>query len=125
MSKTGFTDWLHKEIKLQQQQRKIIMAKNLKEQQHGAVIIDQAQKKLILDVFNAGREFNEDYRESGLKYLRVWTVEQLTDLIDDMKDAFGIAPKLSEYKHDDGSDMPAHFQDHVWSDDPRAWKRKD
>ena len=51
MSKTGFTDWLHKEIKLQQQQqRKIIMAKNLKEQQHGAVIIDQAQKKLILDL---------------------------------------------------------------------------
>ena len=30
MSKTGFTDWLHKEIKLQQQQRKIIMAKTFK-----------------------------------------------------------------------------------------------
>jgi hypothetical protein len=90
MSKTGFTDWLHKEIKLQQQQqRKIIMAKNLKEQQHGAVIIDQAQKKLILDLFNAGREFNDDYRESGIKYMRVWTIEQLTDLIDDMKDALG------------------------------------
>ena len=54
MSKTGFTDWLHKEIKLQLQQRKIIMAKLLKEQQHGAIIIDQAQKKLILDLFNAG-----------------------------------------------------------------------
>ena len=125
MSKTGFTDWLYKEIKLQQQQRKIIMAKNLKEQQHGAVIIDQAQKKLILDVFNAGREFNEDYRESGLKYMRVWTIEQLTDLIDDMKDAFGIVPKISEHKHEDGSIMPAHWSDHVWSDDPRAYKRKD
>jgi len=125
MSKTGFTDWLYKEIKLQQQQRKIIMAKNLKEQQHGAVIIDQAQKKLILDVFNAGREFNEDYRESGLKYMRVWTIEQLTDLIDDMKDAFGIVPKISEHKHEDGSIMPAHWSDHVWSDDPRAWQRKD
>jgi len=126
MSNTGFTDWLHKEIKLQQQQqRKIIMAKLLKEQQHGAIIIDQAQKKLILDVFNAGREFNDDYRESGLKYLRVWTVEQLTDLIDDMKDAFGIVPKISEHKHEDGSIMPAHWSDHVWSDDPRAWQRKD
>ena len=88
MSKTGFTDWLHKEIKLQQQQRKIIMAKNLKEQQHGAVIIDQAQKKLILDLFNAGREFNDDYRESGIKYMRVWTIEQLTDLIDFFKNSF-------------------------------------
>ena len=125
MSKTGFTDWLHKEIKLQQQQRKIIMAKNLKEHQHGAVTIDQAQKKLILDLFNAGREFNEDYREGGFKYMRVWTIEQLTDLIDDMKDAFGIVPKVSEYKDDDGGSMPAHFQDHVWSNDPRAWKRKD
>jgi hypothetical protein len=125
MSKTGFTDWLHKEIKLQQQQRKILMAKNLKEHQHGAVTIDQAQKKLILDLFNAGREFNEDYREGGFKYMRVWTIEQLTDLIDDMKDAFGIVPKVSEYKNDDGDSMPAHFQDHVYSNNPRAWKRED
>ena len=126
MSKTGFTDWLHKEIKLQQQQqRRIIMAKNIKEQQHGAVTIDQQQKKLILDLFNAGRSFNEDYREGGFKYMRVWTIEQLTDLIDDMKDAFGIVPKVSAYKNDDGEIMPAHFQDHVWSDDPRAWQRKD
>ena len=126
MSKTGFTDWLHKEIKLQQQQqRRILMAKNLKEHQHGAVTIDQQQKKLILDLFNAGREFNEDYREGGFKYMRVWTIEQLTDLIDDMKDAFGIVPKISEYKDDDGSVMPAHYQDHVWSNDPRAWQRKD
>jgi hypothetical protein len=127
MSKTGFTDWLHKEIKLQQQQqRKIIMAKNLKEQQHGAVIIDQAQKKLILDLFNAGREFNDDYRESGIKYMRVWTIEQLTDLIDDMKDAFGIVPKKSSEKDFNGEiGSPMFWTDHVWSDDPRAWQRKD
>ena len=42
-----------------------------------------------------------------------------------MKDAFGIVPKISEYKDDDGSVMPAHYQDHVWSNDPRAWQRKD
>ena len=122
MSKTGFTDWLHKEIKLQQQQRKILMAKNLKEHQHGAVTIDQEQKKLILDVFNAGREVFEDF---DLRYVSAWDLKQLEDLIDDMKDAFGIAPKVSEYKNDDGDSMPAHFQDHVWSNDPRAWKRED
>ena len=122
MSKTGFTDWLHKEIKLQQQQRRILMAKNLKEHQHGAVTIDQEQKKLILDVFNAGREVFEDF---DLRYVSAWDLKQLEDLIDDMKDAFGIVPKVSEYKNDDGDIMPAHFQDHVWSDDPRAYKRKD
>jgi len=122
MSKTGFTDWVHKEIQLQQQQRKKIMAKNLKEQQHGAIVIDQAQKKLILDLFNAGREVFDEF---DLRYIRAWDLKQLEDLIDDMKDAFGIVPKISEYKHDDGSVMPSHFQDHVWSDDPRAWKRKD
>ena len=122
MSKTGFTDWLHKEIKLQQQQRKILMAKNLKEHQHGAVTIDQEQKKLILDVFNAGREVFEDF---DLRYVSAWDLKQLEDLIDDMKDAFGIVPKVSEYKNDDGDSMPAHFQDHVYSNNPRAWKRED
>ena len=104
-------------------ERKKPMTKKI--QHKGAMIADQTQKKLILDVFNAGREFNEDYREGGFKYMRVWTIEQLTDLIDDMKDAFGIVPKISEYKDDDGSVMPAHYQDHVWSNDPRAWIRKD
>ena len=118
MSKTGFTDWVHKEIQLQQQQRKKIMAKNLKEQQHGAIVIDQEQKKLLLDLFNAGREVFDDF---DLRYVSAWDLKQLEDLIDDMKDAFGIVPKISEYKHDDGSIMPSHFQDHVWSDDPRAW----
>ena len=98
------------------------MAKNLKEHQHGAVTIDQEQKKLILDVFNAGREVFEDF---DLRYVSAWDLKQLEDLIDDMKDAFGIVPKISEYKNDDGSIMPAHFQDHVWSNDPRAWTRKD
>ena len=122
MSKTGFTDWLHKEIKLQQQQRRILMAKNLKEHQHGAVTIDQEQKKLILDVFNAGREVFDDF---DIMHVSAWDLRQLQDLIDDMKDAFGIVPKVSKYKDDDGGIMPAHFQDHVYSNDPRAWKRED
>ena len=119
MSKTGFTDWLHKEIKLQQQQRRDEMARIIKHK--SAMIVDQAQKKCILDVFNAGREVFDDF---DLRYVSAWNLKQLEDLIDDMKDAFGIAPKLSEYKHDDGSAMPAHFQDHVWSDDPRAFKQR-
>ena len=123
MSKTGFTDWLHKEIKLQQQQRKILMAKNLKEQQHGAVIIDQAQKKLILDLFNAGREVFDDF---DLRFVSAWDLKQLEDLIDDMKDAFGIVPKKSSEKDFNGDiGSPMFWTDHVWSDDPRAWIRKD
>ena len=101
------------------------MAKNIKEQQHGAVTIDQQQKKLILDLFNAGRSFNEDYREGGFKYMRVWTIEQLTDLIDDMKDAFGIVPKKSSEKDFTGEiGSPMFWADHVWSDDSRAWVNK-
>ena len=122
MSKTGFTDWLHKEIQLQHQERKKIMAKSLKEQQQSAIILLQEQKKLLLDIFNAGREVFDDF---DLRYVRAWDLKKLEDLIDDMKDAFGIVPKISEYKNDDGNIMPAHFQDHVWSDDPRAWQRKD
>ena len=120
MSKTGFTDWLYKEIQLQQQQRRNEMAKIIKHK--GAMIVDQAQKKLILDVFNAGREVFDDF---DIMHVRAWDLRQLQDLIDDMKDAFGIVPKVSKYKDDDGGIMPAHFQDHVYSNDPRAWKRED
>ena len=120
MSKTGFTDWLHKEIKLQQQQRRDEMARIIKHK--SAMIVDQAQKKCILDVFNAGREVFEEF---DIMHVTAWDLRQLQDLIDDMKDTFGIVPKVSEYKNDDGETMPAHFQDHVWSDDPRAWQRKD
>ena len=96
--------------------------KVMKTQQHNTMTLDQEQKKLILDIFNAGRELFDEF---DIRYVKAWDLKQLEDLIDDMKDAFGIAPKLSEYKHDDGSAMPAHFQDHVWSDDPRAYKSKD
>jgi len=123
MSENKFTNWLHKELKQQQKEKETIMAKAIKKD--GAMILDEAQKKHLLDLFNAGREFSDDYKESGLKYMRVWTIEQLMDLIDDMKESFGIGPKISEYKHDDGTIMPAHWSDHVWSDDPRAWKRED
>jgi predicted AAA+ superfamily ATPase len=90
-------------------------------QHKGAMIADQTQKKLILDLFNAGREVFDEF---DLRYVSAWNLKQLEDLIDDMKDAFGIVPKISEYKHDDGSVAAAHYQDHVWSDDPRAWKYK-
>tara|TARA_R110001599_G_scaffold316208_1_gene525284 strand:- start:1062 stop:1436 length:375 start_codon:yes stop_codon:yes gene_type:complete len=124
MSENKFTNWLHKELKLQQQEKEKAMARAVK--RDGAMILDEAQKKLILDVFNAGREFNDDYRESGFKYMRVWTVEQLMDLIDDMKDAFGIVPKKSSEKDFNGEiGSPMFWTDHVWSDDSRAWKRKD
>ena len=98
------------------------MAKSLKEQQQSAIILLQEQKKLLLDIFNAGREVFDEF---DIRYVRAWDLKKLEDLIDDMKDAFGIVPKISEYKNDDGNIMPAHFQDHVWSDDPRAWQRKD
>ena len=84
--------------------------------------LNEEQKKHLLDLFNAGREVFDDF---NLRYVSAWNLKQLEDLIEDMKDAFGIAPKLSEYKNDDGSAMPAYYQDHVWSDDPRAYKRKE
>ena len=124
MSENKFTNWLHKELKLQQQEKEKAMARAVK--RDGAMILDEAQKKLILDLFNAGREFNEDYREGGFKYMRVWTIEQLTDLIDDMKDAFGIVPKKSSEKDFNGEiGSPMFWTDHVYSNDPRAWERKD
>ena len=96
--------------------------KVMKTQQHNTMTLDQEQKKLILDIFNAGRELFDEF---DIRYVKAWDLKQLEDLIDDMKDAFGIVPKLSEHKHDDGSDMPAHWSDHVWSDDHRAYKSKD
>ena len=96
--------------------------KVIKTQQHNTMTLDQEQKKLILDIFNAGRELFDEF---DIRYVKAWDLKQLEDLIDDMKDAFGIAPKLSEHKHNDGSDMPSHWSDHVWSDDHRAYKSKD
>ena len=99
------------------------MAKNLKEQQHGAIVIDQEQKKLLLDLFNAGREVFDEF---NLRCVRAWDLKQLEDLIDDMKDAFGIVPRKSDHKDFYGEiGSPAHWSDHVYSNDPRAWIRKD
>ena len=95
--------------------------KLMKTQQHDTMTLDQEQKKLLLDIFNVGRELFDDF---DIRYVKAWDLKQLEDLIDDMKDAFGIVPKISEYKNDDGSIAAAHYQDHVWSDDPRAWKYK-
>ena len=82
--------------------------------------IDEKQKKMILDLFNVGQTFSTSYREGGIKYLYVSDVENLLDLIDDMKEGFGISPKVAEH----GDHMPDHWTDHVWSDDPQAWKSK-
>jgi hypothetical protein len=82
--------------------------------------IDEKQKKMLLDLFNAGQTFSNSYREGGIKYLYVSDVENLLDLIDDMKEGFGISPKVAEH----GDHMPDHWTDHVWSDDPQAWKSK-
>ena len=54
--------------------------------------IDEKQKKMILDLFNVGQTFSNSYREGGIKYLYVSDVENLLDLIDDMKEGFGISP---------------------------------
>ena len=123
MSENKFTNWLHKELKQQQKEKETIMAKAIKKD--GAMILDEAQKKHLLDLFNAGNDFSQSYRESGIKYITAWEIEKLLDLIDDMKDLYGIAPTTSEHTDNDGDHYPNHWSDHVWSDDSRAWKRKD
>lgn len=123
MSENKFTNWLHKELKQQQKEKETIMAKAVKK--NGAMILDEAQKKHLLDLFNAGNDFNQSYRETGIKYITAWEIEKLLDLLDDMKDLYGISPKRSTDPDMHGDHYPHHWADHVWSDDPRAWKRKD
>ena len=123
MSENKFTNWLHKELKQQQKEKETIMAKAIKKD--GAMILDEAQKKHLLDIFNAGNDFSQSYRESGIKYVTAWEIEKLLDLLDDMKDLYGIAPTTSEHTDNDGDHYPNHWSDHVWSDDSRAWKRED
>ena len=123
MSENKFTNWLHKELKQQQKEKETIMAKAIKKD--GAMILDEAQKKHLLDIFNAGNDFTQSYRESGIKYVTAWDIEKMIDLIDDMKDLYGIAPTTSEHTDNDGDHYPNHWSDHVWSDDSRAWKRED
>jgi hypothetical protein len=123
MSENKFTNWLHKELKQQQKEKETIMAKAIKKD--GAMILDKAQKKHLLDIFNAGNDFSQSYRESGIKYVTAWEIEKLLDLIDDMKDLYGISPTISEHVDNDGDHYPNHWSDHVWSEDSRAWKRKD
>ena len=123
MTENKFTNWLQKELKQHQKEKETIMAKAIKK--NGAMILDEAQKKHLLDIFNAGNDFSQSYRESGIKYVTAWEIEKLLDLIDDMKDLYGIAPTTSEHVDNDRDHYPNHWADHVWSDDSRAWKRKD
>ena len=89
-----------------------------------AMDLNAKQKKALLDIFNAGNDFTNHYRESGIKYISAWEIEKLLDLIDDMKDLYGISPKRSDEPDMHGDYYPWHWADHVWSDDPQAWKRK-
>ena len=114
MSKTGFTDWLHKEI---QQQRRDEMTKII--QHKGAMIVDQAQKKCILDFYTAGRAVFDEF---DIRYVSAWDLKKLNDLVDDIPELFGIVPRKD--KDYDGTDLPSDIN-FVWSDDPRAWQRKD
>ena len=118
-----FTDWLKKEADVYNNERKKIMKTQVKEKV--AMVLNAKQKKALLDIFNAGNSLTSSYRESGIKYITAWEIEQLLDLIDDMKDLYGISPKRSDEPDMHGDYYPWHWADHVWSDDPQAWKRKD
>lgn len=85
--------------------------------------IDEKQKKLLLNLFNAGRTFTESYRESGIKYIHIGDMENLLDLLDDMKEGLGISPTISENKDNNGNYYPNHWSDHVWDDDPKSWRK--
>ena len=122
MSENKFTNWLHKELKQQQKEKETIMAKAIKKD--GAMILDEAQKKHLLDLFNAGNDFTQSYRESGIKYITAWDIEKVIDLLDDMKDMYGIVVKRSPEPDNEGNYYPCHWADHVWADDSRAWKFK-
>jgi molecular chaperone GrpE (heat shock protein) len=117
-----FTDWLKKEAEVYNNERKKTMNKKVKT--NVSMGLNAKQKKALLDIFNAGNNFSQSYRESGIKYVTAWEIEQLLDLLDDMKDLFGISPKKSDEPDRDGDYYPYHWADHVWSDDPRAWKRE-
>ena len=117
-----FTDWLKKEAEVYNNERKKTMNKKVKT--NVSMGLNAKQKKALLDIFNAGNNFSQSYRESGIKYVTAWEIEQLLDLLDDMKDLFGISPKKSDEPDRDGEYYPNHWADHVWSDDPRAWKRE-
>ena len=116
-----FTDWLRKEADVYNNERKKIMKTQVKEKV--AMVLNAKQKKGLLDIFNSGNSFANSYRESGIKYVTAWEIEQLLDLIDDMKELYGISPKISAEADREGDHYPNHWGDHVFSDDPRAWKR--
>jgi len=123
MTENKFTNWLHKELKQHQQEKEKVMAKAIKKD--GAMILDEAQKKHLLDLFNAGNAFTQSYRESGIKYVTAWDIEKVIDLLDDMKEMYGIVVKRSSEPDNEGKHYPCYWADHVWADDPRAWKRED
>ncbi len=50
MTENKFTNWLHKELKQHQQEKEKVMAKAIKKD--GAMILDEAQKKHLLDVLS-------------------------------------------------------------------------
>ena len=117
----SFIQWIENEAKAYERRNNMAKAKTPKAE----MTLDEKQKKALLDIFNAGNSLTNSYRESGIKYITAWEIEQLLDLIDDMKDLYGISPKKSDEPDMHGDYYPWHWADHVWSDDPQAWKRKD
>ena len=120
MSKNSFIQWIEDEAKAYERRNNMAKATTPKAE----MTLDEKQKKGLLDIFNAGNDFLQSYRESGIKYVTAWEMEQLLDLIDDMKELYGISPKISAEADREGDHFPTHWGDHVFSDDPRAWKRK-
>ena len=89
---------------------------SIRKERKKTMTIDEKQKKMILDLFNAGKDVVDLHSSFTNKALY-----KLQDLLDDMKEGFGISPKVATH----GKNIPDHWSDHVWSDDPQAWKPKD
>jgi len=83
--------------------------------------LNKEQEKHLLDLFNAGKEVFNDF---NIRYVSAYDLHKLQDLLDDMKELYGISPTTSENKDRDGEYYPNHWADHVWSDNPKAWKRE-
>ena len=81
--------------------------------------LNEEQKKHLLDLFNAGKDVFNDF---DITYVSAYDLKQLENLLEDMKELYGISPTTSEHKDNDGEYYPNHWAHHVWSDAPRAWK---
>jgi hypothetical protein len=84
-------------------------------------ILTNEQKEHLLDLFNAGNQVFQDF---NIRYISAWDLSNLEDKLNQMQDLFNISPTVSEHTDNDGDHYPNHWSDHVWSDDPKAWRPK-